>query len=392
MGILLFLLKLEARRQIKYEFDAESFLNNLNVLAGTKQQSIAHPDTLAHLAKKLSPEQLSEIITKMINRLIRMRCLEQYRLFGKYYVIAVDGTGYINFGKNRHCSKCLTKTIESTGEKIYYHPILEAKLVTVNGLALSVATEFIENTDGKTTQDCEQAAFYRLAERLKKRFPQLPICLALDSLYPGSPVFEVCRRNNWIYVITFKEGRMPDTYKEAMTIKSLQKENRFIHETDEIRQEYSWGTDIDYEGHVLYVLECKEYKKKGKTWKKFVWLTDIEITKNNCVELANKGGRIRWKIENEGFNMQKNGGYELEHIYCSHPTAMKNIYYFLQIAHFINQLMEKGSLLKNRIQKIFGSIRNLSRRLLEGLRTISFTLERLQEVLSKPFQIRFDTS
>jgi hypothetical protein len=271
MGILLFLLKLEARRQIKYEFDAESFLNNLNVLAGTKQQSIAHPDTLAHLAKKLSPEQLSEIITKMINRLIRMRCLEQYRLFGKYYVIAVDGTGYINFGKNRHCSKCLTKTIESTGEKIYYHPILEAKLVTVNGLALSVATEFIENTDGKTTQDCEQAAFYRLAERLKKRFPQLPICLALDSLYPGSPVFEVCRRNNWIYVITFKEGRMPDTYKEAMTIKSLQKENRFIHETDEIRQEYSWGTDIDYEGHVLYVLECKEYKKKGKTWKKFVW-------------------------------------------------------------------------------------------------------------------------
>ncbi len=394
MGILLFLVKLEARRQIRYAFDAESFLANLNILAQTNQQSIAHPDTLAHLAKKLSPDELSEIIAKMINRLIRMRCLEDYRLFGKYYVIAVDGTGYINFGRTKHCSKCLSKTIESAGEKIkiYYHPIVEAKLVTENGLALSICTEFVENTEGKTVQDCEQVAFYRLAEKLKKRFPQLPICLSLDSLYPGLPVFDVCHKYGWQYVITFKKGSMPQTYQEAMTIKSLQEENRLKFKTKDAVRDYSWASDIEYEGHTIHVLECIERKNNHKKGKKFVWLTNIEITKANCNQLATRGGRIRWKIENEGFNAQKNGGYELEHMYCSHPTAMKNFYYFLQIAHFINQLMEKGSLLKDRIQKTFGSIRNLSRRLLEGLRTISFTLERLEFILSGSFQIRFDTS
>ena len=36
----------------------------------------------------------------------------------------------------------------------------------------------------------------------------------------------------------------------------------------------------------------------------------------NFLEISNHGGRLRWKIENEGFNVQKNGGFGLEH-----PTA-----------------------------------------------------------------------
>jgi hypothetical protein len=39
-------------------------------------------------------------------------------------------------------------------------------------------TEFMENPEETpTTQDCELKAGYRLAERLKQRFPRLPICL-----------------------------------------------------------------------------------------------------------------------------------------------------------------------------------------------------------------------
>ena len=55
--------------------------------------------------------------------------------------------------------------------------------MTTTGFALSVMTEFIENPEEPPTkQDCELKAFYRLADRLKQRFPRLPICLLLDGL------------------------------------------------------------------------------------------------------------------------------------------------------------------------------------------------------------------
>ncbi|PIX16229.1 MAG: transposase, partial [Elusimicrobia bacterium CG_4_8_14_3_um_filter_50_9] len=80
----------------------------------------------------------------------------------------------------------------------------------------------------------------------------------------------------------------------------------------------------------------------------------------------------------------------LEHSYSRNETASKNYYLLLQIAHIINQLMEKGSLLKKQIRKTFGSIRNVARQLLEDFRTNAFTSEKLQSCLSVPFQIRFE--
>ncbi len=121
---------------------------------------------------------------------------------------------------------------------------------------------------------------------------------------------------------------------------------------------------------------------------RFVWLTNLEVDKYNFQQIA-KGGRLRWKTENEGFNMQKNGGYNLEHAYSEHELAAKNFYLLLQISHTINQLMETGTLLKEQIKKVFGSIRNIARKLLEDFRTKSVDPIQLQTVLSTPFQIRF---
>lgn len=386
----MFMLKVMARRQVKYEFNTEAFKANLDLIAGTEVNKIAHPDTLAYVMRQVSPENISEIRAKMVNGLIRMRCLEKFRLLDEYYMIAVDMTEYMDFGVKKHCEKCMTRTVN--GMTYYHHSVLEAKLITPGGMALSVETEFVENEAGKDKQDCELRAFYRLEDRLKKIFPQLKICLLLDSLYANRRTFDICGKNGWKYIVTFKEGSMPQTYREAMTIKRLQKNNRGVYENGKVRQEYSWATEVDHEGRKANVLECDEYKKGGNKRKKFVWLTNLCVTKNNYAEVANNGGRCRWKIENEGFNMQKNGGYNLEHMYCGDSSAMKNFYYLLQIAHFISQLMEKGSLLKERIKKIVGGIRNLSRRLLEELRTEYLTAEKMIRILAVSIQIRFDST
>jgi len=57
-------------------------------------------------------------------------------------VFAVDGTGFLSF-KERHCPHCL---VHRNGSAVYYlHPVLEAKLVDLRGLALSIGSEFMEN-------------------------------------------------------------------------------------------------------------------------------------------------------------------------------------------------------------------------------------------------------
>ena len=177
---------------------------------------------------------------------------------------------------------------------------------------------------------------------------------------------------------------MPDTYAEYLCLKDLQPENRAEIKEEGTAQNFSWVSDISYRGPVFDVLECNESKpdSKGEIENtKFVWITNLNVTGDNYKKIA-KGGRLRWKIENEGFNIQKNGGYRLEHPYSKNKRAMKNFYLLLQIAHIISQLIEKGSLLKDKIAKVFGSIANVFFKLLGDLRTKLLSLEEIK-VLSR---------
>jgi len=396
LGTFLFLLKIGARRQINFQFHTEAFRQNLNLLSGENNETVADHGTLENMLKQLRYNNLAEVRQKMIKRLIRMKVLERYRLLGKFYLIAIDGTGHLSFGQKRHCSHCLTKKVH--GKINYYHNVLEAKMVTENGFALSIETEMIENTlrPQKRTfkqwkQDCELKAFYRLAPKLKKKFPQLKICLLMDALYACDPVFNICDEYGWKYITTFKKGSMKDTYAWYESLKKKeQPENNAKIKNGEITQKFSWATGIKYRGPCFNIMECNE-RKPGKDGllenTRFVWITNLPINECNFKEIA-KGGRLRWKIENEGFNTQKNGGYNLEHSYSRNETASKNYYLLLQIAHIINQLMEKSSLLKKQICKTFGSIRNIAKQLLEDFRTKYFTNFDLQRCFVIPFQIR----
>ncbi len=61
------------------------------------------------------------------------------------------------------------------------------------------------------------------------------------------------------------------------------------------------------------VLEYMQRDPKGKEIV-FSGVTNIHVTRTNLFALM-KGGRARWKIENETFNTLKNLGYNLEHNY-----------------------------------------------------------------------------
>ena len=402
LGILLFLLKLGARRQITYRLRNYScFLSHLNALAGTGLSQSPHDDTVADLFMLLNYEELDDLRVKMIRVLIRAKVLEYYRLFAVYYTIAIDGTG-VHYYSYKHCEHCLTKTSSKTGEILYYHNVLEAKLVTPDGFAFSIATEFIENSDDydlnlsieKQKQDCELKAFKRLAPKLKNTFPQLKICLLLDSLYAAQTVLSICKQYHWEVIISFKEGSIPTVYQEHCSIRQQQPEN-FLRWTTpgNANQTIVWSNGIEYEGHTLALVECRETVNDGKSnenKKTFVYLTTIMITKDRARALVNEGGRQRWNIE-EGFNTQKNQGYELEHVYCSNENASKCLYYCLQIAHTINQLFEQGSLIAA-LRKKIGSIKNLTFDLLICMLTQPINSATVESLFTAPFQIRLNSS
>jgi hypothetical protein len=369
MGLLLFLLKLGARRQVRFELDSPEALANLNRLAGCDLQTVAHGDTLNHFLGHVPEGQYPRLRVQMVRRLIRMKALDDGRLFG-HFLVVVDGTGQFYF-RQRHCPHCLTKTVNGTTQ--YYHHVLEAKLVTPSGLAISIGSEFIENTDPHATkQDCELKAFARLAPRLKKDFPQLRMCLCLDGLYANGSVLQTCRENHWKFFITFQEGSMPAVWQEYQALLKMCPQNRRTHcPADGVRQDFAWVGDLQYtddQGRPqrFHAFQCQEQHGDRKPF--FAWLTNFTLRADNVALLANRGSRCRWKIENEGFNIQKNGGFALEHAYSTGDRQIKNFYVLLQIAHLILQLLERGSLLGGDCKRLFGSLRNLARRLAESLR------------------------
>lgn len=372
---------------MNYQFDTPIALENLNALAGTSLERVEDPDTLANYLARLPITELPKLRHHMVHRLIRMKFLDRFRV-NQAFLIAIDGTGWLTFPE-RHCEHCLTQTQKDV--TVYYHPVLEAKLVTPDGLAISLETEFIENPESPTKQDCETKAFHRLTERLKKSFPQMTICLLLDGLYAQQPVLDRCAEYHWHYFITFKEGSMPARFEEYTRLKALSPANRLRQEAgDGSPQEFAWVNDLPIGPHQANVLECREEGAKGKA-KTFVWMTDFALDQHNAASLAQRVGRQRWKIENEGFNIQKKHGYNLEHAYSEDEQAAKNFYLLIQIAHTIMQLLEHSSLLPD-VARTFGSKRALSARLLECLRNRILPPDALDVATAAAIQIRLRES
>jgi hypothetical protein len=180
-------------------------------------------------------------------------------------------------------------------------------------------------------------------------------------------------------VLTFKPGRTPSLWQDFVGLLTLLPDNRLkACLPDGTQQLYRWVNDLDYQDdagrrHKVNALLLEE--TSGQQRHTFAWLTDFPLRPNTVCAVAQQGGRIRSKIENQGFNLQKNSGLNLEHAYSEEPDVLKAFYYLLQIAHLFLQMFEMGSLLQHLARayhstplQLFGSLKNLSQRFLECLR------------------------
>ncbi|MDR0612604.1 MAG: hypothetical protein LBG45_03815, partial [Dysgonamonadaceae bacterium] len=150
------------------------------------------------------PEALEGVRMALMSHLFEQKILRPCRLLDQYCPVAVDGTGIVSFDCP-HCEHCLKKTSKK-GKTTCFHCVLEAKPVTPEGHALSPGSERIENPEGDyEKQDCEHKAFKRLAPKLKKQYPRLPVCIVADGLYPNETMFKICEENDWKFIFTLQD-------------------------------------------------------------------------------------------------------------------------------------------------------------------------------------------
>ena len=333
-------------------FNDETVAGNLYRFMGDEaKEYLPHGVTVNEFLERLDPLELEEIQADIVYKMIRRKTFDEAKVLGKWLVL-VDGSELDegNTKKNEnYLSRCYNKGTENEFTK-YHRSILEAKIYFGNNLVCSMATETIENSaeynekklsEEEIKQDCESKAFVRLAAKLKKHFPRLPICIVADGLYVSEKVMKICEEYGWDYIIRYKEGCAP----------SIEEEYKAIPEKNEAgKAEYING--IIYRDMEVNVLKYRETKiKKGKpVTTEFAWITSIKITNKNAKKLV-EAGRNRWKIENQGFNRQKRWQGDIEHACSFHEKAQKNHYLLEQISDFMKQLYEYFYLKKNEIKK-----------------------------------------
>ena len=105
-------------------------------------------------------------------------------------------------------------------------------------------------------------AFPRLAEKIKKMFPRLPICITADGLYPNQTFFNICKLNHWSFIVTFKDGNLPSVWQEVIILREITSDNKYnqtiFRKQKKINRDYTWVNEIAYQGFELNWIECIE--------------------------------------------------------------------------------------------------------------------------------------
>ena len=182
--------------------------------------------------------------------------------------------------------------------------------------------------------------------------------------------------NKWYYIFNLKKNRLKSIYEEF--------QDNINYENEVNIKNYSLSSNINFKGNIVNAFSYEEVIK-GKNII-FNYITNLNVKNSNIIDIV-KLGRKRWKIENEGFNEQKNGTYNISHLCSRFENAIKIHYLLIQIAHAIRQLFELGSLVYKEVEKITTK-KEVSKILITTL-TSSTKITNL-ESSDLNFQLRFD--
>ena len=311
---------------INTEFNTEETIINLSKICNQTLKEVPDWQTIQDVIENLDYNEIDDIRKYMFKALLRSKMFDRFKYNG-YIQLVVDATGLTALDYDLN-GNCLTRTRD--GKTKYYKYILEGKVVFGN-IVISMDSEWIENTElnnENQKQDCEVNAFKRMAIRIKKNYPKLKFIVTGDALYATTPMINIFKSYKWKYIFNLKKDRLKNVYEEF--------EDNINYDNEVTKENYYLSSGIVFKENTLNVLGYVEIKDNKNTT--FNYISNLKVTNKNIEEIVSIG-RKRWKIENDGFNVQKNVTFNISHLCSRFENALKIHYLFIQIAHTIRQLL-----------------------------------------------------
>ena len=353
----------------------------LQVPSDTQMREILDP---------LDPDLLRPMFNDVLRELQRGKALEAFDFLDGYCLLSMDGSGYYS-SKKVHCEHCLQRTNSKTGEITYHHQMLAAVLVHPDlKQVIPLAPEAIIKHDGDNKNDCERNAGKRLLEKIRDEHPHKKLIVVEDGLASNAPHIRLLKRLNMRFLL----GAKPDDHEHLFDeVSKAEAEGRVttLRWTDDTKKEavsceirFAHQLSLNKSNADLLVnfLQYTEYASDGSICKRFSWVTDLTITADNAHHLV-RGGRSRWKIENETFNTLKNQGYQFEHNFGHGRQNLSTIFAMLMmLAFLVDQTQELCCPLFQAVRKKRITRRSLWDHQRSHFRHFEFTsMQQLHEVM-----------
>jgi hypothetical protein len=337
-ALAMFSLKMPSLLHFNNHRNDEIINHNLKVLYG-----IQNPPSDTYMRERLDPinPQQFRLVFKSLFRLIqRGKILENYVFMNGRYLMPIDGTGVFS-SHAVHCKNCCEKR-HKDGSITYHHQILAAVIVHPDHKEVfPFCPEPIIKQDGNHKNDCETNACNRLFSDFKREHPHFKVIVTGDAIHSTGPRIRQLKEDDMEFILGVKPGSHESLFNWVNELPMQ------THETvvEGIPYSFKWINLVPLNDahHDLLVnfLDCViDDPKSGK--KHFSWITNISINVKNVYQIA-RGGRAKWKIENETFNTLKTQGYNFEHNYGHGNENLSTVLTFLMmLAFFIDQIQQRA--------------------------------------------------
>lgn len=291
----------------------------------------------------IDPDRLRPLFSDIFRDLQRGKVLEEYVFLDDGYLLALDGTGYFS-STNIHCDSCIVKHHRGGGVS-YSHQLLGAALVHPDCKeVIPLAPEPIIRQDGQVKNDCERNAARRWLKHFRQDHPHLKVIVVEDALSSNAPHLRDLREARVHFILGVKPGDHAFLFGRLREADDAGRTRTWTQTEDGILHHFRWHHNLPLNESnpdaLVHVLEYWESRPDGNL-QYFSWVTDLTLTPDTVYPIM-RGGRARWKIENETFNTLKNQGYQLEHNFGHGGQNLSVVFALLMmLAFLVDQVQQR---------------------------------------------------
>lgn len=320
----------------------------------------------------VGPKGLRPIYKTIFTGLEEGQALKQLRYMGSYHLLSLDGTEYFSSEKIP-CPSCLERKKRNGGVS-YRHQMLGATIVHPDFKeVIPLAPEPIIKQDGETKNDCERNAAKRFLAKLRADHPTLPLIVVEDALSANAPHIKTLKKHHCRVILGVKEGDHAFLFEQIKAKHEAGETQTYEQREKGISHRFRFVNQVPLnESNQDVLVNFLEYWEiKGDKVHHFCWLTDFTLYPWN-VRAIMRGGRARWKVENETFNTLKNQGYHFEHNFGhgEHHLSV-NFAHLMMLAFLVDQVQQLADALFQAVLKKEGSRKSLW----EHMRALFYTLD-----------------